>query len=214
MKEEGGIKMPCLALFLLLSSNRLFSPNQRARADWGENLPFDLFLCYIRTRTRGAEKNTLPGARAMHPPRREFIKLAGVSAAVSAPGRGLPAIAGPFSADDTIDHFVPADKKLKPEWIEALTAKGERAVYRGKDLQAIGMPVGGICAGQLYLTGDGRLGHWDIFNVKTPGYGYQVDAKPGHPRNVGPDRQVGPPVEQGFAIRVTRGGGERRLPGR
>ena len=143
----------------------------------------------------------------MHHTRREFIKLAGVSAAVSAAGRGLSAIAGPFSADDTIDHFVPADKKLKPEWIEALTAKGERAVYRGEDLQAIGMPVGGICAGQLYLTGDGRLGHWDIFNVKTPGYGYQVDAKPGHPRNVGPDRQVGPPVEQGFAIRVTSGAG-------
>src|SRR3972149_7410949 len=103
MKEEGGIKMPCLALFILHSSNRLISPNQRARADWGENLPFDLFLCYIRTRTRGAEKNTLPGARAMHHTRREFIKLAGVSAAGSGAGRGPSGLAGPVCADDTID---------------------------------------------------------------------------------------------------------------
>ncbi|MFH1922895.1 MAG: GH116 family glycosyl-hydrolase, partial [Planctomycetota bacterium] len=123
--------------------------------------------------------------------RREFIRLVGASAALSAAGGGLAAIAGPFDADDTIDHFVPADKKLKPEWIEAFLAKGERTVYRGKDLETIGMPVGGIGAGQLYLTGDGRLAHWDIFNTKTPGYGYPVEA-------AGPQT----PVEQGFAVRV------------
>ena len=124
--------------------------------------------------------------------RREFIKIAGVGAGVlSAAGSGLKAVAGPFDKQDVVDHFVPADKKLNAEWIEALTAKGERTVYSGTDLETIGMPVGGLCAGQLYLTGDGRLAHWDIFNRQTPGYGY--------PREAG---QPATPVRQGFAIRV------------
>lgn len=37
-------------------------------------------------------------------------------------------------------------------------------VYRGKDLRYIGMPVGGILCGQVYLGGGGELWLWDIFN--------------------------------------------------
>ncbi len=131
--------------------------------------------------------------------RRQFIKLAGAgAAALSAAGPRLPAVAGPFEAKDTVDHFVPADKKLKKEWIDALFAKGGRTVYQGTDLEKIAMPVGGLCTGQLYLAGDGRLMHWDIFNSHNfSGYGatnYQAQPEPDAA------------LKQGFALRIETGG--------
>ena len=108
--------------------------------------------------------------------RRTFVKLAGAgAAALVASSRALPAMAGPFSQEDLVDHCVPADKKLQPQWIQMLGQRGVPAVYQHADLATIGMPVGGIGAGQLYITGDGRLAHWDIFNLKTAGYGYPRD---------------------------------------
>jgi len=73
------------------------------------------------------------------------------------------AMAGPFTRED-FDHLVPADKKLSTDWLKALFARGTPEVLRGQELKFVGMPVGGIGAGQLYLGGDGRLWHWDIFN--------------------------------------------------
>src|ERR1700734_2609858 len=62
-------------------------------------------------------------------------------------------------------HHIPPDKGLDPAWVEGLFAKGSTKVYAGDELTCIGMPVGGICAGQLYLRGDGTLAEWGVFNV-------------------------------------------------
>lgn len=139
--------------------------------------------------------------------RRYFLKFAGTLAAGAGLGR-LPAVAGPFAAKDVADHFVPADKKLKPEWIKALFERGERTWYSGQDLATIGMPVGGIAAGQVYLTGDGRLVYWDIFNSNmNTGYG-AVNYKDGRkPTDMAKNNALvpAPAIQQGFALRVRSG---------
>jgi uncharacterized protein (DUF608 family) len=124
--------------------------------------------------------------------RRKFLILAGAGAAAAA--TRMPVMAGPFEAKD-FEKLVPADKKLSPEWVQSLSARGTPVVYRGKDLDLIGMPVGGICAGQLYLGGDGKLWHWDIFNQHM-GTGDGHYAHPPKPAS---------PLDQGFAIRVKAG---------
>ncbi|MGO9476849.1 MAG: GH116 family glycosyl-hydrolase [Limisphaerales bacterium] len=95
-------------------------------------------------------------------PRRDFFKTSAAAVLGLALTR-LPAMAGPFTRED-FDHLVPADKKLSPDWVKSLFAHGTPEVLRGSELKYVGMPVGGIGAGQLYLGGDGRLWHWDIFN--------------------------------------------------
>ena len=103
-------------------------------------------------------------------------------------------MAGPFSRAD-FETLVPADKKLRPEWVNSLRARGQRSVYRGADLHKIGMPIGGLCAGQVYLGGDGKLWHWDIFNQHI-GTGAEHYAKPLEPSL---------PFDQGFGVRITVG---------
>jgi len=93
---------------------------------------------------------------------------------------------------DDFEHLVPADKKLAPDWVKSLFARGTPQVLRGGDLKYIGMPVGGIGAGHLYLGGAGQLWHWDIFNqhIFT---GAEHYAKPMIPAS---------PLRQGFALQI------------
>ena len=126
--------------------------------------------------------------------RRAFLKTLTVGAAAALAPSSL-VMAGPFDSSD-FSNLVPADKKLDPAWTTSLFARGTPSVYRGAELEKIGMPVGGICAGQLYLGGDGRLWHWDIFN-EIVGTGDAHYANPPKPSS---------PLEQGFAVRVAATG--------
>ena len=96
--------------------------------------------------------------------RRRFIQTVGLTGAaiLASPGR---TIAGPFKPGDFSGSQVPVDKKLDPAWVRSLRERGTPTTYlKSKaELRYIGMPVGGICAGTMYLGGDGRLWLWDIF---------------------------------------------------
>jgi len=136
--------------------------------------------------------------------RRDFVAATAVGGtALAASMTGFPFVAGPFRRQVGVDHFVPVDKRLNPEWVRALFARGEPTWYSGDDLRTIGMPVGGICAGQLYLTGDGRLTCWDIFNqnVNTGAGAVNYEVGRSAEETVQAGRVVASPsVQQGFAV--------------
>ena len=130
-----------------------------------------------------------------HLTRRDALRVLSLSAGAAVARGSRACMAGPFTRQD-FESLVPADKKLDAAWVRSLTARGEPEVYRGADLETIGMPIGGIGAGQLYLGGDGHLWHWDIFNqpIRT---GAEHYAKPLAARST---------LQQGFALRVTTHG--------
>ena len=105
----------------------------------------------------------------------------------------------------------PASKAFNLEWLKSLTERGSPEVYSGKDLVYIGMPVGGICAGQVYLGGDGKLWLWDIFNDTKEGIKnvtHELNGRTVRPRDgsnfIVPVSQEYP-FDQGFAIRIEQG---------
>ena len=147
------------------------------------------------TNACASDRSCHTGASAIT--RRDFLlTTATLSGAALA---AMPAVAGPFTQAE-VQNLIPEDKKLKPAWLELLTARGKPTMYRGAELEKIGMPVGGICCGQLYLGGDGKLWHWDLFNLPQPGnfsdLGGPNYARPPQPQS---------PIEQGFALKVTVG---------
>lgn len=133
-------------------------------------------------------------------PRRTFLQWAGIGTAATTGMASSAWGANPSGAStgETIDHFVPVEKNLPADWIASLTAKGEPTWYEGKDLDTIAMPIGGICAGQVYLNGEGRLVGWSVFNeAPFSGYGatsYQAG------------RKIPPGLQQGFALWIHSGG--------
>ncbi|MBX3111575.1 MAG: hypothetical protein KF857_06155 [Fimbriimonadaceae bacterium] len=115
-------------------------------------------------------------------PRRTLLKMAGVGAAGALGVQKV--VAGPFTEDD-FQQLVPVDKKLSPEWVKSLYLRGKPTETSGKALQHIAMPVGGVCCGLVYLSGDGRVGHWDVFNTNRFGVRAGVTAYKGQQINSG-----------------------------
>ena len=151
--------------------------------------------------------------------RREFLRGAGTGAvALTTMGGTLPIMAGPFDESEYLE-IIPSDKKLDPAWIRALYERGEKEVYSDTQaLQHIGMPVGGLFAGTVYLGGDGRLWLWDIFNRDQNGIApRQIRYKN---RTIRPQQganyvePVKPysPFKQEFGLRVRQNGKEREIP--
>ncbi|WP_168584377.1 GH116 family glycosyl hydrolase [Saccharopolyspora sp. ASAGF58] len=80
---------------------------------------------------------------------------------------------------------------------EDLSDRGEGSRLRGEELKYVGLPIGGIGCGQLYLGGDGRLWLWDVDNRTAPANINDLHfTRPMPPSS---------PVEHGFAVRVTDG---------
>ena len=119
---------------------------------------------------------------------------------------------------------IPAEKNLSPEWERSLLERGQPRSYTGDALMNIGMPVGGITTGALvYLGGDGKLWHWDIFNRPLNGVMprmIQYKDRSWHQRPKGievwqggnyidPIRDQPSPFAQGFALKVTIDGKEQ-----
>ena len=137
--------------------------------------------------------------------RRDFLKYLGL--ATGGVLIGLPTVGMENSQSP---YTIPADKGLSAEWYRSLFERGAAEVYTGKELAYIGMPIGGMFTGTVYLGGDGKLWLWDIFNENKEGissteYENWQGKKRVRPRDganfifpVSPEY----PFEQGFGVRV------------
>lgn len=76
-------------------------------------------------------------------------------------------------------HNIPVNKALDPAWVKSLYLRGEPATYlkTRNELAFIGMPVGGLHAGTVYMGGDGRLWLWQIYNESEEGKNEGIDPK-------------------------------------
>jgi uncharacterized protein (DUF608 family) len=143
--------------------------------------------------------------------RRDTLKMGALGTAGLSVSN-LPVMAAPFA-----NHLIPADKKLTAQWLASLTQRGAAEVFTGDQLKYVGMPIGGIGCGQLYLGGDGKLWLWDIFKSN---YRREPPSKQGflissfilgghyaHPVAQGDaySNSNGADVSQGFLIRTKAG---------
>ncbi|WP_349317064.1 GH116 family glycosyl hydrolase [Chitinophaga sp. MM2321] len=98
-------------------------------------------------------------------PRRSFLRNASLLAA------GVVAIRFPLWARSPWApgmpvHNIPFNKGIDTAWLKSLYEQGNTTSWlkSRNELKYIGMPVGGLHAGTVYLGGDGRLWLWQIYN--------------------------------------------------
>jgi non-lysosomal glucosylceramidase len=151
--------------------------------------------------------------------RRDFLEISGLGAlALSAGGTNVYGAPGVKESDvaENYAKLIPADKGLDSDWVQLLTARGSARRYtKRSELNHIGMPVGGLFAGTVYLGGDGRLWLWNVLNDDSEGIeprqvqykGQDVRMRDGANYVVPTPRTY--PFEQNFALRV--GGKVRTL---
>lgn len=103
-------------------------------------------------------------------PRRDFLRGLGAVSTGAALAGGRLFAQEALSPEALYARYVPADKGLAPDWLKSLTTRGHAldagitASRQDGNLDVIGMTAGGIACGTVYLSGDGRLWVWDIFN--------------------------------------------------
>ena len=131
--------------------------------------------------------------------------------------RRLEVPTGPGGAEASLkrlwvgsDNKTPTVKNFDLNQVRALVERGAPTIYNrtnSADFDYIGMPVGGIGSGQLYLGGDGKLWHWDIFNTRIlPRFMVEQGAAyKDPPRQNDPDDLGQYVLDQGFALRVSAG---------
>lgn len=138
---------------------------------------------------------------ANEPTRRAVLKsAAGAAATISLPLASAAATCcgqdGDAPAGPARGGVIPRDKGWTKEALAELKKRGEQRVYTGQARQTIGMPCGGIGAGQLYVLGDGTLGCWGLDGRRRfSGYGAE------NYRTFTPERRVA----QGLAVAVLDG---------
>jgi non-lysosomal glucosylceramidase len=110
------------------------------------------------------------------------------------------------------DGKTPVVKNLDVAWVKSLADRGKPTLYtkdNSQNFAYLGMPVGGIGAGELYLSGDGKLWEWDIFGTQDPSGTFPVElgGAYAHPHKVGdPADSFQAVIDQGFVIRTKQEG--------
>ncbi len=107
-------------------------------------------------------------------------------------------------------------KKFPTSFPNILTARGKPLIYsknNSNNFEFIGMPVGGVGAGQLYLGGDGQLWFWDIYGLNYYHGSLKGEESYEFPYNRSGKNQKGVYTpKQGFSLRVYQDGEWRERP--